>query len=643
VLLCSLLTAIGVFAIHNSFQTPAWPVYDYLQRSTALESSSDVALIYITQEALDRAAKDIGYKFPWPREVWGELLDVAKKLDAKSVTFDIGFSSASMYGVADDDSFNTSIKRNQIPVIMPGPDGAKMTEGPNARIAKDLGPLLILGATNNPQESDGIYRRMPVEIRGHRSLAFAREPQPEPASHDIWMKFYRQDGIPWVDVYSLFNVYAGLKSDALTKVENTLRGKHWIIGGAAPGLLDLKPLPTNPRAPGPEIHATALSNLIEHHEIKFFSASDDAVAAFAGALLTFAVLIFSATPIPALAGASLLALIGPFAISALVWLMGYWFNPLPTLTVTGTLALVTLGLRFQVEWRQRQRLAKSVENSMSSEMVDLIRLGKLELTRFGERREISIFFCDLSGFTTISESLDAAILVDVLNLYMQETVDLIFKHRGFVDKFIGDAVMAIWGAPVHDPRNHAVDALATAIEFQTAFARFREKAHALIGESANELSARVGVHTGTAIVGNIGAHTRFNYTAIGDPVNLASRLEGLGKQYDCDLLISEEMLIAARCLGDSRFIEVDLIAVKGKSTPTRLFTYDTAVGPDDRTQYAKALDFYRHARFAEALASFESVASHFPPARKMAERCRSAIQNGRPKFYRDGVWYFDEK
>lgn len=639
VLLASALTAAGVFALHDFFQTPAWPVYDLFQRTTALEKSNDVALVYITQTSLDQTDRESGYKFPWPREIWGQLLDVAKKLDAKSVTFDIGFATDSMYGAADDESFNAAIKRNGLPVVMPGPDGARMKQGPNARIAKDLGALLSLGITTNPQESDGVYRRMPAEVRGYKPLAFAREQDP----HEIWMRFYRPGAIPWVDVYSVFNLYAGLKSENLARVETLLRGKHWVIGGAAPGLLDLKPLPTNPHAPGAEIHATALSNLLEHREIRFFSATADAWAAFAGALLTFGTLLFSATPIPALVGASLLSLLGPFAISALAWTQGFWFNPLPTLTVTGCLALGTLGLRFQIEWRERQRLAKTVENSMSSDMVDLVRSGQLKLSRFGERREISIFFSDLSGFTTISETLDASVLVDVLNMYMQETVELIFKNRGFVDKFIGDAVMAIWGAPVDDPEAHANRALEAALGFQDAFERFREKARAVIGDRANELSARVGVHTGTAIVGNIGANSRYNYTAIGDPVNLASRLEGLGKQYDCEFLVSEELLVAARRRQDPAFIELDLIAVKGKSTPTRIFTGGVAVGPDDRAAYAKALDFYRHARFAEALEIFEPLAGRFAPARKMGERCRSALRGGPPKPYREGVWHFDEK
>jgi len=634
VMMSMAVTSAGVFALHDFFQTPSWPIYDFFQRKTAVEANGDVVLIYITQSALDQAHKDAGYNFPWPREIWGQLLDVAKKLEAKSVTFDINFATDSMYGAADDESFNSAIKRNLIPVVMPGPDGARMTQGPNARITKDLGPLLSLGATTGPQESDGVYRFMPAEINGHKTLAFAREQAP----HDRWLKFYRN--LPWVDVYSLFNIYAGLKSDELANVESKLRGKHWVIGGAAPGLLDLKPLPTNPHAPGPEIHATALANSLEHREVRFFSATEDAVAALIGGIFTFGVLMFSATPIPALVGASVLSIFGPFAISALAWSQGFWFNPLPTLTVTGGVALFILGVRFQLEWRERQRLAKSVENSMSSDMVDLIRSGKIKLSRFGERREISIFFCDLSGFTTISETLDASVLVEVLNLYMQETVDLIFKNRGFVDKFIGDAVMAIWGAPVEDQKSHAKRALEAAIRFQDSFATFREKARELIGESANELTARVGAHTGTAIVGNIGANSRYNYTAIGDPVNLASRLEGLGKQYDCELLISEELLIAAHRITDPSFIELDLIAVKGKSTPTRIYTYEPSGLA--KSSYSKALDFYRRARFAEALEIFDTIVD-FDPARKMVDRCRSAVKNGVPKSYREGVWHFDEK
>jgi adenylate cyclase len=549
VLLATAIAAVGVFFCHDIFERPAWPVYDFLQRSTALEKSDDVVLVMITQVALDRIEAEHASRWPWPRELYADLMDVAKNLGAKSVIFDINFANPSSYGVSDDESFNASLKRNQITVVMPGPGGQRMKVGPNETLSKDLGSLLKLGVTIIPQEEDGIYRRMPSQIGKSPPLGFAQFSQISEsplAARDIWMRFYRAGGLPFVDINNVFSIYTRRSekkelSHDLAQVENLLRGKNWVIGAAAPGLLDLKPTPVNPFAPGAEIHATALANIISHQGVHFFSRAQTVAAAVLISLLVFSILLFSSTPIPALVGASCFSILGPFAATAVIWSAGAWFNPLSTLAVSGVLALVILGVRFQLEWRERQRLAKSVENSMSSEMVEMIRSGKLKLARFGERREISIFFCDLSGFTTISESLDAGILVDVLNLYLGETVDLIFKNRGFVDKFIGDAVMAFWGAPAQTGENHAAAALKTAIEFQASFASFRTKAALLIGESARELSARVGVHTGTVIVGNIGAHSRYNYTAIGDPVNLASRLEGLGKQYESDLLISEEI------------------------------------------------------------------------------------------------------
>lgn len=651
VIICAALATVAALAINSDFERASWPIYDFFQRQTALEKPQDVVLVLVTQTALEQVAKpEIGFNWPWPRELQGDFVKTAADLHAKSVIFDVNFQAASGYGVADDQSFHDAIAAAKIPVIMPGPDGARMTQGPAATIANGL-TNLSLGVTTVPQDADGIYRRMPKLINDYAPLAFARAKQEFPvdwprllSDETLWLRFYKQ--IEFVDIANVIRLFtAKQEGRALTpelqEAAGKLAGRHWIIGANAPGLLDLKATPVNPYASGSLVHATALENVIQATSVKLLTRTQIALLTAALALVVFAILLYSSTPIPALIGATFTTIIGAFAIATLSWVAGTWYNPLPALASTGVLALIVLAVRFQLEWRERERLAKTVENSMSSEMVELVRSGKLKLTRFGERREVSIFFCDLSGFTTISETLDAAKLVEVLNLYMQETVDLIFRHHGFVDKFIGDAVMALWGAPVNSYA-HAKDALEAATKFQDAFARFKDRARAVIGENANELSARAGAHSGTAIVGNIGANERYNYTAIGDPVNLASRLEGLGKQYDTYLLLSEELLIAAGRKDEAEFIELDRIAVKGRSSATRIYTYDPRATLDQKQTYAKALDFYRHARFAEAVNAFEAAAP-FGPAIKMAERSRSALKNGTPKSYKDGVWHFDEK
>lgn len=634
---CSLLAGAGVYLTGESLQRPAWPVYDLFQRLTAKQEPKDVALVLITQAALDDVQKQNGFNWPWPREFHGALMTVAGKLGAKSVTFDINFATPSSFGLQDDQKFNQAIRDSQVPVVMPGPDGAKMSKGPNATIK--AGANIHEGSTIFQIGSDGVTREMPAIINGKTPLSYALIKAPNSDA----LKFYKHiEAVDYSNVLHMFRAIEDGKPIPPELGADKLRGVHWVVGAAAPGMMDLKPTPLDPSAPGPSVHATALANALEQSGVDFLSKTESAMAASVGAFVVFAVLLFTSTPIPALTGAAILTIAGPFVFSFLLWLANCWFNPLAALVNTGVIALIVLATRFQMEWKERQRLAKSIENAMSADMVNMIRKGKLKLARFGERREISIFFCDLSGFTTISENLDAATLVEVLNMYLEETVNLIFLNRGYVDKFIGDAVMALWGAPAIEGENHAVLALESAMQFQDAFAKFRERAKSVVGESANQLSARVGVHSGTAIVGNIGANNRYNYTAIGDPVNLASRLEGLGKQYDAYLLISEEMLIAAQRHGDPRYTELDLIAVKGKSTPTRIFTYDPKASASEKSVYAKALDFYRLARFAEALEIFETIPK-FGPAKKMAERCRKLLADGTGKTYQAGVWYFDEK
>jgi adenylate cyclase len=642
----SCLAAFLVFVSAPLFERVGWPVYDFFQRHSQLTQEPDVALIYITQGSLDELQNnpETAINWPWPREVYGLMAKTAAKLDAKSLTYDITFTSPSLYGVEDDKSFNESLKEAKLPIVMAGGDSHHMKD-PIPTITAGLGSQLALGLVTIPQEADGVYRKMPNEIGGRKPLAFAAVPRKENSS--LWMRFYKPGVIPVVEASEVFHLFRDLEdgkdlSSELKAAAEKLKSRHWIVGAAAPGLLDLKPTPVDPYAPGPLVHATALANVIDHEGVLALSNANGAFVSIVLAVFTFAILLFSSTPVPALIGASLASIIGPFVFGYGIWQMGYWLNPIPLLFANGVLSLCVLGIRFQLEWRERQRLAKTVSNAMSADMVEMVRKGQMQLSRFGERREISIFFCDLSGFTTISEKLEASQLVDVLNLYLDEVVRMIFDNKGFVDKFIGDAVMALWGAPVTAQTDHAKLAVASAVQFSETMRSFREKARLEVGDLADVLTARAGVHTGIAIVGHIGSQHRHNYTAIGDSVNLASRLEGIGKQYDCELLVSEDALIAASRLLDPNFIEVDVIAVKGRSTPTKIYTYASSAPESEKTAYKHALEAYRAADFGRALELFETAPS-IHPYKKMGDRCRQALTSGTPKSFRNGVWHFDEK
>ena len=235
----------------------------------------------------------------------------------------------------------------------------------------------------------------------------------------------------------------------------------------------------------------------------------------------------------------------------------------------------------------------------------------------GKTRPMSVFFSDLAGFTSLSETMTPAQLVELLGVYFDEMSTVIGAHHGTIDKFIGDAIMAFWNAPTDDPE-HAVHAVAAALAFQDKLDEIKRRDPSLAG-----LSARIGIASGDVVVGNIGAHQRMNYTVMGDTVNLASRLEGLGKAYGTKILISEG---CRRAAGDAIVARaIDVVAVKGKSQGVRVYEpLALADKADDAARAlaarsAQAFDAYLARRFGEAAALYDQIGD--AAAQAMKARC----------------------
>lgn len=652
------------------FELVGWPVYDAFQRATAKPAKDDVVVVIITQASLDAMRDDPSLKlgWPWPREIYGPFLETASLLKASSVTFDLLFDSHSVYGKADDEALNEALKKYLAEnpgsrVVFPAPTTTSFKK-PNSDIIREIDAKLFYGAVNIPLEEDGVYRRVPrifespsgekfpsigeAAILGRKRIDSGEELfWPSGRVKSTLIKFYERDTLPLIDFIDVLRVYRaefhdGPKDQAVVEAKKILSGKHWVLGVAAPGLYDLRPLPTDERAPGVYVHATQTLNLIHGERIR--RTPDWAIALSALALgLGLAIAVFRpVSPRPALLSTVAIVLVLIPAHSFGVWFFDYWINPVPFVIAFGGLAIAYLSFRFQTEWKERERFIQSIKNSMSDSMVQLIRSGKLSATRFGDRREISILFSDLSGFTSLAESTDADKLVEILNMYLDECVDLVFSHDGFVDKFIGDAIMALWGAPVVGQNDHAQRAYRTALEYQAAVDRFNAKAREKFGFEGDLFVARVGLHTGHAICGNIGSHTRYNYTAVGDSVNLASRLEGLGKQYDVTLVISEDAVRSAGAEGSTEIYLVDQVAVKGRSKPVMIYSSTAGIAAANIAGYKSAFALYLRRDWSAADQAFGQVLE-VPPAKIMQRRCQDALKHGELKQLKMGVWHHDEK
>ena len=290
--------------------------------------------------------------------------------------------------------------------------------------------------------------------------------------------------------------------------------------------------------------------------------------------------------------------------------------------------------------REVDRLAEAVEQTKTSlrsfrkyvpaELIRLFHTSGLEATLGGERRRLTVSFCDIANFTTLSERVSPEELVLHMADYFGPLSADIHATGGTVDKYIGDAIMAYWGAPTPNP-GHAIAACEAALRNQASLEALRRRWRQ---EGKPELFARVGIQTGEVIVGNIGSEARLNYTVMGDPVNLASRLEGLGKHYGTRILIGESTYREAR----SAFIAraVDRVSVKGKSEGMLVYELLGRKG-DDRPEFeelaalsGRGLELYAAREWETALMIFEEIDRLRPgdgPARVLAERCQAFLDS----------------
>jgi adenylate cyclase len=268
-----------------------------------------------------------------------------------------------------------------------------------------------------------------------------------------------------------------------------------------------------------------------------------------------------------------------------------------------------------------------------------------------ERRTLTIFFSDIKGFSGISEQLTASAVVNLLNSYFGAVAEIIHAHRGFIDKYIGDAVMAFWVSPFSAGDDHASDACLAALAQQEAIILLRAQLPEITGMRRNppELAIRMGIATGEAVVGTIGSDSSRTYTVIGDTVNLASRLESINKLYGTSLILSEETYRTAQHVIEAR--ELDLVTVAGKTEPVRIYEAIGRVGeiaPEKialREMFANGLDAYRRQDWDEAQRCFESCQlsdAEDGPSRLFASRV-SLLRSTPPPGDWDGVWHFREK
>lgn len=427
------------------------------------------------------------------------------------------------------------------------------------------------------------------------------------------------------------------------------RDKIVVVGPAANWTQDLHQTPFDKQMFGPELHLNALNALLQDELIEETGFLPNVLLILGGGLLAwFAVTVFSTPLRRTIAFALSLILYGSVA-----WIAYNQFSfmilmvtPMLSFTGSGAACMVYQFIHESLEKaRTRATLEKYVSQNVVKEMLDS---ADFELSLGGQRLPCTILFSDIRGFTTMTESADSHQLVSQLNEYLTEMVECVFRNHGTLDKFIGDAVMAVWGnAASQGPKQDAIDAVQSSLEMLEALEmlnrRWRE-------QNIQELEIGIGLNHGEVIVGNMGSPKRQEFTVIGDAVNLASRLEGTTKQYQLPVIIGEEV---AALVGDHFILQkVDRIQVKGKTRPVQSYTVlqsqDSPLRSEEQQgleEYHRGIDLYLQGKFREAIQAFRESRTGLNRnqlAELYVERCERLIAEP-PEGAWDGVFVLKSK
>lgn len=542
--------------------------------------TAPIVIVTIDESSFD----ELNLQWPFPRSVHGQLLSQLAAGRPLAIGIDLIFAEPSSRGPDDDEALGEAVALAGNVVL-----GAARTLDVQPFYTKvDLNvplPVIRRGAAavapiNLFTDSDGHIRRAPLRVvfgdrmlpgfdtALHQLVTRAGLPTAPLPDVDEIIVNYRGGPrtFPWVSYYQVVN--GEIPAEAF-------RDKIVLVGPTSEVLHDIFPTPfaRDGSMPGVEIHANALDTLIRGDPIREVPRGVSTGLAVVAGLLG-SVLVVRLHALRGLVAAVLLWV----ALAALAW-AGFHFADVWMRGVAVSLALLlgygaTVVENFIREQREKRRLSQFFSPAVLREVVRQPDGAHLD----SRRRLVTVLFSDIRGFTSISERLEPEQVAEMLREYLSEMTEIVFRHGGTVDKYIGDCIMALYNVPFEDP-GHAVNAVRTALAFQERTLEVSARWQARLGVAIRN---GVGINTGHAIVGTLGSRQRLEYTAIGDTVNLASRLESITKEYGASIIISEDT--HAHLEGQFLTRELGDVTVKGKTRPVRIY----AVLPADIRKHPRA-------------------------------------------------------
>ncbi|WP_284126144.1 CHASE2 domain-containing protein [Parerythrobacter aestuarii] len=549
--------------------------FDFLSTvAPAIPDEPGVTLVVIDEPSMDV----IGLQWPWPRSVHAELAENLRAAGAKAVAFDVLFAEPTD---ADEDAALVAAMGQDVVLaadesLIDRPYGSMLVR------TEPMPELLAGGAKAGVASlslgSDGVLRTMPryPDSFMARLLEVTRGEKVAVAETQQLIQYFGPAGsYPTVSYYQALDAQGylppGYFEDQVVLVGFALQANADVSAGGVDAFETAYTLRTGQLSPGVEVQATIYDNLrtglpispIEHWATLLLIVLSGALA-----------MAISRPTSPARKTALLIVALMGFAAGS--WLaLRYgriWIAPLAP-AVALTLGVVAIAIRdFAAEQRRRREVQQAFGQYLAPEMVQKIADNPALLNLGGESRELTILFSDIRGFTAISETMqdDPQALTRMINAVLTPLSNIILKHGGTIDKYMGDCVMAFWNAPLDDP-DHALHAVKAAQEMQAAMNGINRNIQALApqGVAIPAIRIGIGINTGTCVVGNMGSDRRFDYSVLGDAVNLASRLEGQCKDHAVDMLVGQATVAAVPSLDFRKLADIQ---VKGRSEVEPTYT-----------------------------------------------------------------------
>jgi adenylate cyclase len=633
----------------NALHRLDWSLYDrYVTLATQRPASAPGIVVVAIDEP---SFQEIGLSWPWPRTMHASLIQALREAGARTIVFDVIFDNPSQ--MPEDDLALAQAAKSAGNVVFAADwqETADQTYSlsqwidPLEEIAQSARGIGIARLVYDP---DGKMRRTPLLFQGRPTLALAaallqpgfRMPRDPEAARLISFNGISRRGVKTVSYYQVLDYKTmlppGTFQDAIVLVGLSLSSTP-IVKGSVEYFLT----PYQDPLPGVEVHAAVIDSLLRDRFIREPFANYIEIAAFGIVLallltpLFYRVGVFVSFLITAGTGLFL-----AFAGYLMYSLFHVQVPVVPPLLSVVSVFMLSYFYRFLLGVTERRMILGAFKHYLAPAIVDRILEDPSQLRLGGAAYTVTILFTDLVGFSTISEKLSPNVLHDLLTSYFREMIDILLEENATLDKLIGDAIMVYFGCPVPDP-GHPLQACRAAIRMQRRMEDLNRGWHQ---RDLPLLRMRIGINSGPVVAGNMGTERIFNYTVLGDSVNLASRLEGVNKEYGTSTIISEDTFREVSKGVISR--ELDRIRVKGKSQAVSIYELVSLPGDFAPSKYgllsvySEGLHEYRRRRWTEAIAAFQGaleIDAQDGPSITMISRSRYYLENPPPEEW-DGVF-----